>query len=142
MHHHRRLSASRLQRPRIEAHILGGIELLAGHSLLLQTRDVKSVERGRRLDRRNRARRFVTGEKRHLMRRAGRQIKRVESARKRFELVHRNGREAVVALRGQPLQHVVGHTHSSRRHRDNVRAESRERIDQRMNRAPKLQVTA
>ena len=76
------------------------------------------------------------------MRRAGRQIERVEAAGQRLQLVHRDGRKAVIALGGKPLEHVIGNVHAAGRHRDDVRAETRERINQRVNGAAKLQIAA
>src|SRR5215469_17152604 len=76
------------------------------------------------------------------MRRAGRQIERVEAAGERLELIHRDGRKAVVALGGEPLEHVVGDVHPGSGDGDDIRAEARERVDERMDRATKLKVAA
>ena len=76
------------------------------------------------------------------MRRAGSQVERVEAARQRLQLIHRDGREAVVALGGEPLKHILGNVHAAGRHRDDIRAETRERVDQRMNRAAEFQIAA
>jgi len=45
-------------------------------------------------------------------------------------------------LGGEPFKHILRNVHAAGRHRDDVRAEARERVDQRMNRAAKFQIAA
>ena len=143
MHHDRLVRAAGLERPHIEVAVLTAVAFLVIHPLALQPRQVERVERDRRRRRRQCAlQRHVGGEQRHLMRRVGRQVERVDSARERAQLFHRDRRKTVLAFGGDAFQHVVRHVHPVIRHGHDVGAEAGERINQRMDGAAEFQIAA